>query len=128
MQSFRSFNTFNVSQVLYEERAKPISGKRMLKIKFNADVSQTLDWKFAPQQHNVNVSIVSGNVLQDSAWVEAGMQLEGSVQADVLQVSDQRCMTCQLIFSPRFSQACKYPCGWLGRPDIPHACRLLHLK
>ena len=32
------------------ERARPVSGKRVLTIKFNADVSDRMPWKFAPQQ------------------------------------------------------------------------------
>eukprot|EP00960_Hanusia_phi_P028390 747383-Hanusia_phi.AAC.2 len=39
----------------YESKAKPISGKRILKIKFNADTSDSMPWKFIPQQYEIKV-------------------------------------------------------------------------
>jgi len=42
-------------QVEYEAKAKPVSGKRVLKIKFNTDTSITMPWKFLPDQHEVSV-------------------------------------------------------------------------
>ncbi|EKX46966.1 hypothetical protein GUITHDRAFT_107319 [Guillardia theta CCMP2712] len=39
----------------YESKAKPISGKRVLKIKFNADTSDSMPWKFIPQQYEIKV-------------------------------------------------------------------------
>ena len=42
-------------QVRYEEKAKPVSGRRVLTVKFNADTSITMPWKFLPDQHEVKV-------------------------------------------------------------------------
>lgn len=47
--------TVKTEDVDYGERAKPVSGKRLLTIKFNADVSETMPWKFIPQQNEVRV-------------------------------------------------------------------------
>jgi cytochrome c oxidase assembly protein subunit 11 len=42
-------------QVEYEAKAKPVSGKRVLTVKFNADCSITMQWKFLPDQHEIKV-------------------------------------------------------------------------
>ena len=47
--------TVKKDDVNYEQRAKPVSGKRVLTIKFNADVADALKWKFLPQQHEIKV-------------------------------------------------------------------------
>lgn len=47
--------TVKTEDVDYTERAKPVSGKRLLTIKFNADVSEGMPWKFIPQQPHVKV-------------------------------------------------------------------------
>jgi cytochrome c oxidase assembly protein subunit 11 len=47
--------TVKKDDVKYEQRAKPVSGKRLLTIKFNADVADALQWKFTPQQHEIKV-------------------------------------------------------------------------
>ena len=44
-----------VDQGKYEIRAKPVSGKRVLTVKFNADTSNTMPWKFRPEQHEIKV-------------------------------------------------------------------------
>jgi hypothetical protein len=44
-----------VDQGKYETRAKPVSGKRVLTVKFNADTSNTMPWKFRPEQHEIKV-------------------------------------------------------------------------
>eukprot|EP00285_Hemiselmis_virescens_P003273 CAMPEP_0173410028 /NCGR_PEP_ID=MMETSP1356-20130122/73605_1 /TAXON_ID=77927 ORGANISM="Hemiselmis virescens, Strain PCC157" /NCGR_SAMPLE_ID=MMETSP1356 /ASSEMBLY_ACC=CAM_ASM_000847 /LENGTH=199 /DNA_ID=CAMNT_0014371599 /DNA_START=1 /DNA_END=600 /DNA_ORIENTATION=+ len=41
--------------VMYEQKARPVSGKRMIQIKFNSDVSESLPWSFTPQHQSVNV-------------------------------------------------------------------------
>ena len=47
--------TVKKDDVKYEQRAKPVSGKRLLTIKFNSDVADALQWKFTPQQHEIKV-------------------------------------------------------------------------
>eukprot|EP00290_Baffinella_frigidus_P005901 CAMPEP_0180119396 /NCGR_PEP_ID=MMETSP0986-20121125/1966_1 /TAXON_ID=697907 /ORGANISM="non described non described, Strain CCMP2293" /LENGTH=300 /DNA_ID=CAMNT_0022058407 /DNA_START=40 /DNA_END=942 /DNA_ORIENTATION=+ len=47
--------TIKKAEDVEQERARPVSGKRILTIKFNADVSDRMPWKFAPQQHEVKV-------------------------------------------------------------------------
>ena len=47
--------TVNTVDVQYENKAKPVSGKRLLTVRFNADVADALKWKFSPQQHEIKV-------------------------------------------------------------------------
>jgi cytochrome c oxidase assembly protein Cox11 len=47
--------TVKTENVQYENKAKPVSGKRLITVRFNADVADALKWKFLPQQHEIKV-------------------------------------------------------------------------